>query len=105
MTKPQRTTNGLPVVSDDSASLCPGTATGSAEATQPPGMLMSAEQAIERLGLTGIKSPRWLKDQARSERIPVSRVGKTLMWSERDLYELVELLHAEPRSRPRRTRG
>lgn len=62
-------------------------------------LLHDAKAAIERLGLKGRKSPHWLQQQAREQRIPVTRVGKTLMWSDRDLQEIVALLHSAPRNK------
>ena len=73
-------------------------------AAGPEPLLYDAEQAIERLGLKGRKSPHWLKDQARAQRIPVTRVGKTQMWSPQNLLDIVVLLSCEPRNRRPRTR-
>jgi hypothetical protein len=57
-------------------------------------LLYTAEQAAERLGTDEhgrpIKSARWLLDMARAGRIPYTRVGKTLCFSERNLRDLVE---------------
>jgi len=61
-------------------------------------LLRDADQAIIRLGLLGKKSAYWLKEQARAQRIPCTRVGKTLMWSEQDLLEIVALLRSKPRN-------
>lgn len=63
-------------------------------------LLHDADAAIKRLGIP--KSAYWLKQQARLQRIPVTRVGKTLMWSERDLLDIVALLRSEPRNKFRR---
>jgi hypothetical protein len=57
-------------------------------------LLYTAQQAAERLGADEsgrpIKSARWLLDMARAGRIPYTRIGKTLCFSERNLLDLVE---------------
>lgn len=65
-------------------------------------LLYDAAAALERLGLKGRKSEYWLKQQAREQRIPCTRIGKTLMWSDRDLVDIVALLRSEPRNKFRR---
>ena len=61
--------------------------------------LYDAAATIKRMGLEGKKSPRWLEDQARADRIYFTPVGKTLMWSEQDMRDnLVRMRHA-PRNK------
>jgi hypothetical protein len=83
-----------------SSDLPPGASARSANGAEP--MLFDAETAIERMGLKGRKSQHWLKQEARAERIPCTRVGKTLMGSERDLADIVAQLRCEPRNARRR---
>ena len=65
-------------------------------------LLHDADAAIERLGLKGRKSAYWLKQEARAQRIPCTRAGKTLMWSEQNLLDIVALLSSGPRNKARR---
>jgi hypothetical protein len=62
------------------------------------GRLYDAAEAIERMGLTGKKSPRWLKDQARADRLYYTPVGKTLMWSAQDIRDNITRMRHKPRN-------
>jgi hypothetical protein len=74
-------------------------------APQLPVYTYTPEQAAPRLGVDQhgrpIKSANWLKDQVRRERIPCTRLGKTITFSERDLAEIVEVLRSPARNKRR----
>lgn len=61
--------------------------------------LFTAEEAIERMHLAGIKSARWLKDQARADRLYFTPVGKTLMWSAQDIRDNIARMRHAPRNK------
>lgn len=50
-------------------------------------LVYNAEQASARLN--GLKKPNWLKTQARAGRIPHTRLGKTICFSEQNLTDLI----------------
>ena len=50
-------------------------------------LIYNAEQAAKRLN--GLKTANWLKTQARAGRIPHTRLGKTIAFSEQNLRDLV----------------
>lgn len=60
--------------------------------TQP--LLYTAEQASQRLGVDDdgkpLVSAYWLKRKAGKGLIPHTRLGKSAVWSEQDLADLVE---------------
>ncbi|HEY3867613.1 MAG TPA: helix-turn-helix domain-containing protein [Actinocrinis sp.] len=68
-------------------------------------LFYTPQQASKRLGKRDdgkpIKSANWLKDQVRASKIPHTKLGKTIAFSQRDLDELVELLHRVPRNKLR----
>lgn len=77
----------------------PARAGGGAPSAVAEPLLYDEHQAIERLGLKGKKTGRWLLDKARADQIPFTPVGKTLMWSDEDLRDIVALLRHKPRNK------
>jgi hypothetical protein len=65
-------------------------------------LIYSPEQASVRLN--GLKKPNWLKTQARAGRIPHTRLGKTICFSEQNLADLIAQESRDAASYGRRTR-
>jgi hypothetical protein len=61
-------------------------------AARPP--FLNADAASRFLG--GVKSARWLKDEARAGRIKAHRLGQTYFWTEQILLELVAENFCDP---------
>lgn len=61
--------------------------TGIKTRTSPTPRLRDANAASEYIG--GIKTARWLKDEARAGRIRHYRIGQTIAFDEADLDEYV----------------
>jgi len=60
--------------------------------------LYDAEETIERMGLKGKKSARWLLDKVRAEQLFFTPVGKTPMWSDQDIRDNLLRMRHKPRN-------